>query len=260
MKDTQLIDLFQRARVDDSLAVIEGVQALKHAQRFKADIQLYITCDIELLKRLLAELANDVKERIIAETTEVSEGTFNKLSAKSHRTKVIALAKRKEYSLAQIDDRKPIILLEEPRDLENIGAVIRVAAAADAGAVVITGPLDIWHPAIIRGAAGLHWSLPVFDDSVEPSFSGSTRGSSLNLIRNLLDTNTGRPIISLDPTGEGITNTTIPNNSILIFGTERHGISKKLLSKSDQIVRLPMKTGVSSLNLATSVAATLYQL
>ena len=244
MKDTQLIDLFQRTRGDTSLAVIEGVQALKHAQRFNAEIQLYITCDIELLRTLLAELANDVKDSILENTTEVSEHTFNKLSPQPHRTKVIAIAKRRAYDISKINDKKPIILLEEPRDLENIGAVIRVSAAADAGAVIITGPLDIWHPAIIRGSAGLHWALPVFNFN---SLSSLQRQRS-------------RPIICLDPTGENITKVDIPNNSILIFGTERHGISQQLLVKSDKIVCLPMKSGVSSLNLATSVAATLYQL
>ncbi len=231
MKDTQLIDRFQQARSDDLLAVIEGVQALKHAVRFNAMIDLYITCDIELLESMLAELANDVKESILASITEVSEDTFSKLSPQPHRTKVIALAKRRAYDFSQIDDEKPIILLEEPRDLENIGAVI-------------TGALDIWHPAIIRGAAGLHWAIPVMDVS-NPSFM-RRQGS--------------RQIISLDPTGEELVKSTIPKNSILIFGTERHGISDQLLKKSDQIISLPMKPGVSSLNLATSVAATLYQL
>lgn len=193
---------------------------------------------------MLAELANDVKESILTKVTVVSESTFNKLSPRPHRTKVIALARRKGYYMPDISPSRPIVFLEEPRDLENIGAVIRVAAAADAGAVIISGPLDIWHPAIIRGAAGLHWALPVMSNP-NPSFL-RRQGS--------------RSIISLDPTGDDITKTNIPKNSILIFGTERHGISDKLLSQSDQIIRLPMKSGVSSLNLATSVAATLYQL
>ncbi len=144
-----------------------------------------------------------------------------------------------------IDIDKPIVLLEEPRDLENIGAVIRVAAAANIGAVVISGPLDIWNPAIIRGAAGLHWALPVM---------------SFDKVSSFLREYESRPLISLDPTGKDINLATISRKSILVFGTERHGISQMLLARSDEIVRLPMKEGVSSLNLATSVAATLYQI
>ncbi|MBP9738364.1 RNA methyltransferase [Candidatus Saccharibacteria bacterium] len=245
MKSSQLIDLFQKSRSDDEIAIIEGVQALKHAVRFGAKIDMYITCDITMLSDLLAELADDVKNEILKDVTEVDQETFNKLSPRPHRTSVIALAKRRLYAFKDIDIDKPIVLLEEPRDLENIGAVIRVAAAADIGAVVITGPLDIWNPAIIRGAAGLHWAIPVMNFSQVPSF---------------MRTHKSRPLISLDPTGKDINFTSISSNSILVFGTERHGISEKLLAQSDEIVRLPMKEGVSSLNLATSVAATLYQI
>lgn len=242
MRTTQLVDRFQKARSGKTIAVIEGVQALKHAIRFGAEISEYITYDIDSVKQLLGELATDITDDIFTDFTEVSEETFAKLSRNPHRTKVMALAQRKDYQLSDAPDAKPIVFLENPKDLENIGAVIRVAAAADAGAVVTTGDIDIWHPAVIRGAAGLHWALPV-----------------LNVDATLLDASE-RPLIALDPTGTDFGKATISDDSILIFGTERHGISQKLLDRSDQILRLPMKEGVSSLNLATSVAATLYQL
>ncbi len=242
MKDTRLIDLFQRARPDRSLAVIEGVQALKHAARFQAVFKHIITCDINLLKSMLDELAPDVKALILTQSTEVSEVTFAKLSPQPHRTKVIAIAERTAYTLADLAADKPIILLEDPRDLENIGAVIRVSAAADAAGVLITGPVDIWHPGVIRGAAGLQFALPVLH---------TTTSAVLGL---------QRPIIALDPTGEISTPRSLMKNAVFVFGTERSGISTTMLERSDQIVRLPMKQGVSSLNLATSVAATLYRL
>jgi len=257
MKDSQLIDLFQVARRSDDLAVIEGVQALKHAVRFKAEVQYYITCDIDALNNLLEELAKDVKAEIINNIQEVSEATFAKLSPQPPRTKVIALAKRRSYIIDDIDKSKPIVFLEDPRDLENIGAVIRVSAAADTGAVIIRGPADIWHPAVIRGAAGLQYAIPVLN----MSFSDLIRESSelIDPTVKLEDINLRtRQLISLDPTGTDISDIDIPKNSILVFGTERHGISKELLKQSNQIVRLPMKSGVSSLNLATSVAATLF--
>lgn len=256
MVNSKLIDTIQRARSNKSFAIIEGVQALKHAIRFKAEISEYITCDIDSVKQLLNELANDITHDIFADFTEVSEETFAKLSRNPHRTKVMALAKRRDYQLSDVSDAKPIVFLENPKDLENIGAVIRAAAAADAGAVVITGNIDIWHPAVIRGAAGLHWALPVFDSRHPELDSGSISGATEILKRVQND----RKVVALDPTGEGFNPESAPKSAILVFGTERHGISKELLNKSDQILRLPMREGVSSLNLATSVAATLYQL
>ena len=42
---------------------------------------------------------------------------------------------------------------------------------------------------------------------------------------------------------------------MLAFGTERDGLSDELLARADARVALPMRPGVSSLNLATAVAA-----
>lgn len=202
-----------------------------------------------MLKSLLEELADDVKDSILVQTQEVSEETFQKLSPQPPRTKVIATALRTSYVKEDIDPEKPIVFLEDPRDLENIGAVIRVSAAADAGAVIISGPVDIWHPAVVRGAAGLQFALPVF-----------SLGKVSDILPKTITGTKPRTVVSLDPTGDDIEKCTVPPNALLVFGTERHGISKKILVESDLVVRLPMKDGVSSLNLATSVSATLYRM
>lgn len=241
MRASQIIDLFQTAKRDSDFAIIEGVQALKHALRFEAEIEYIVSIDKDELRQLLKELAPDVINKIDSKLLIVDPETFKKLSPKNHRTKVTTLAKRRRYTLETINQKKPIVFLEDPKDLENIGAVIRVAAAADAGAVVIDSAVDIWHPSIIRGAAGLHYAVPVFNNS-------------LNQIKN------SREVISLDPSGEDIQKQNVLKNTVLIFGTERYGIKKSSLQESDKILRLNMKPGVSSLNLATSVAATLYLL
>lgn len=239
MRDTQLVDHFQRKRTDKTSLVIEGVQALKHTIRFGARLETIISSDLTTLKAFLYELAPEIAEQTLKQTKEVSEAVFQKLSPQPPRTKVIALAQRKKYSLKDLDSKKPVVFLEDPRDLENIGAVIRVAAAADCAGVVISGPVDIWHPAVIRGAAGLHFALPVLNSPLEDL--------------------TRRKLISLDPTGTKLNDLSGFEGSVLIFGTERHGVSQLTLEKSDLIIRLPMKSGVSSLNLATSVAATMYR-
>src|SRR6201999_3059515 len=68
----------------------------------------------------------------------------------------------------------------------------------------------------------------------------------------------GRPLLALDPEGDVIDPGAIPPRAVLAFGTERHGLSDELLAEADGRIALPMRDGVSSLNLATSVAAVLY--
>ncbi|MBI2506580.1 MAG: rRNA methyltransferase [Candidatus Colwellbacteria bacterium] len=158
-------------------------------------------------------------------------------------TGIIAVANRPTHSLEKLLNKKepePIILLENPRDLGNTGAAIRVAAAAGvAGVITISGEHDPWHPAAIRGSAGLHFALPVIR------------------VEELPDSN--RPIIILDSSaGESLSLNTIPPRAILVFGSERYGLGKNLISRAVKSVRIPMRPGVTSLNLATSVAITLY--
>ena len=52
----------------------------------------------------------------------------------------------------------------------------------------------------------------------------------------------------------------IPPGPILAFGAERSGLSNQLMVRARRRLAIPMAPGVSSLNLATSVAVTLYAL
>jgi RNA methyltransferase, TrmH family len=46
---------------------------------------------------------------------------------------------------------------------------------------------------------------------------------------------------------------------VLVFGSERAGISEALSRRADLRLAIPMQPGVSSLNLATAVAVMLYR-
>jgi TrmH family RNA methyltransferase len=137
-------------------------------------------------------------------------------------------------------DPAPVVLLEDPRHFGNLGAAIRVAAAAQAAGVLTTGRQDPWDPVAVRGSAGLHFALPVARLRELPACD--------------------RPLLALDPDGEELRPELVPARALLAFGTERAGLSDELRTRADACLRLPMREGVSSLNLATSVAATLYAL
>jgi len=201
---------------------LEGFHAIKHALRFGADVR-EIRGDPEELERLAATLAPDLAGRFVV--THVQK-------------EAVAMATRPEIDLAAVlNDTRPIVLLEEPRSLANMGACVRVAAAADVAAVLTTGHSDPWHPHALRGAAGLHFALPVARIDALPE--------------------TDRPLVAVDPLGQDY-NGTLPERAILAFGAERYGLSGALLDRAHARIRIPMREGVSSLNLATSVAAVLY--
>ena len=52
----------------------------------------------------------------------------------------------------------------------------------------------------------------------------------------------------------------LPPGATLAFGTERDGLSDEVIARATAHVSIPMRAGVSSLNLATAVAVVLYTL
>ena len=243
--DEELRRRFRSARRDPQLTVLEGFHAYKHALRFGAQIETAVATDPGELERLAADLAPDLLGRIGDGVGEVDAETLAGLVPQAPRTGVVAIARRKAADLeaALADPREaPVVLLEQPRNMGNLGACVRVSAAADAAALLTIGENDPWHPDAVRGAAGLHYALP--------AVAAVERAPRVE----------GRPLLALDPEGDVIDPAMIPPRAVLAFGTERHGLSDQLLAEADGRIALPMRDGVSSLNLATSVAAVLYTL
>ena len=243
------VDRFRAARRAPDLAVLEGFHALKHALRFGAPVVEVATTDPAALDALARDLAPDVAVAMRAAARTIAPERFAELAPRAPRTGVMALAARPAVDVAALlADRAPgpIVLLEDPRNLSNLGACVRVAAGAGAAGVLTTGDNDPWSPDALRGAAGLHYALPVARvDGIAGGPGGDAPASR-------------RPLIAVDPEGEPLDPARLDPRAILAFGTERDGLSAPLLAAADGRVRIPMRAGVSSLNLATSVAAVLY--
>jgi RNA methyltransferase, TrmH family len=207
---------------------LEGFHAVKHALRFAPSLVRSVTVtSLHAAAALAAELAPDVSELLLARAVP---GDVD------HPTGVRGTADR------PVDDRivlrsrsAPLVLLDDPRHPGNAGAAIRVAAAAGASGVAFLGALDPWHPAVVRGSAGLHFALPVLSCALD---------------------DVDGPVLGLDASGNELEE--VPGDAVLVVGSERAGLSDPVRARADRLVSLPMRPGVSSLNLATALSAVLY--
>ncbi len=207
---------------------LEGFHAVKHALRFAPTLVSEVVATSEGRARdLCADLAPDIVEALLARL---------RIDDVDHPTGVRGVASRPAEDRSVLARRTtPLVVLDDPRHPGNAGAAIRVAAAAGASGVALLGALDPWHPAVLRGSAGLHYALPVLACAV-PELVG--------------------PVIALDADGEPWQG--LPDDAILVVGSERAGVSPEALARADRVVSLPMRPGVSSLNLATALSAALY--
>lgn len=230
------VDIARRSQRE---VVLEGVHALKHAVRFGARVHRIVSPDPPRLASLLDELAPDVA--LPVEVEAIDPATWRTVTRGDLPSPSLAIADRPDTDMARVAGAAglhPLVLLDAPTHLGNVGAVVRVAAAADAAGVMVRGRSDPWHPTAVRGGAGLQFALPV------------GRVDTLPVL--------GRPLVAVDPGGVALPSITIPIGAVLAFGTERGGLATDLVAAADLTVAIPMRPGVSSLNLATAVAVLLY--
>lgn len=234
-----IVDRFVSARRDPRLAVLHGFHTVKHAVRFEAALVEAVAPDRDAVVRLAAQLGPDVADAVADLVAEVSPDLFARITPEHPDALVAAIALRPQTEIGDVARSEGrVVFLDRPNHLGNIGAVVRVAAAAGASAVVTTGDRDPWHPAALRGSAGLHFAIPVIRTERLPDLD--------------------RCIVALDPDGEPLSAGSVPDRSVVAFGSERRGLSPAVRDAADRIVAIRMRTGVSSLNLATAVAVALY--
>jgi len=209
---------------------LDGFHCVKHALRFAPELVVEVRVRDRDAARALAErLAPDVAQ-VLSDRAVVADV--------GHHTGVEGTGRLPAPDPAVLTTRSaPLVLLDRPRSPGNAGAVVRVAAAAGASGVAVTGTLDPWHATVLRGSAGLHYALPVLRLGPDELPAG--------------------PYAVLDAGGDPAAD--LPPDAVLVVGTERDGVGADLRARADVVLALPMRPGVSSLNLATATAAALYR-
>ena len=143
----------------------------------------------------------------------------------------------------------PIVILDQVSDPHNVGAIMRTAAAYDAIAVIF--PKD--HsapetPAMAKAASG-----------------------ALDLVKRVQVTNLATTMRELKDAGwwiiglEGESNTLFSDlkfaeKTVIVLGAEGKGMRRLTADLCDERARLPMGTGMESLNVSNAAAIALYQL
>lgn len=227
---------FRAARRDPSLVVLEGLHAVKHALRFDADVIEAWSPNPSTLHQLTAALAPDVAAAILTRTAACAAAVFERLTPGPVSSGIVALARRPQRPWPAAGGS--VIVLDRPRHLGNVGAAIRVAAAAGARGVLVLGDVDPFHPTVVRGAAGLQFAITCRQASTLPTGRG--------------------PLVAFGAGGTPLADAAYPADAWLAFGSERAGLSEEVDAAACRRVTIPMRAGVSSLNLATAVAVALY--
>jgi TrmH family RNA methyltransferase len=232
-----LVAMVAAARRDHQLVLLEGLHPWKHASRFGAIVRMAVTADRPELERLIGTLAPDLDP---ASVDEVDQSVWQQLAPRDTSSPLLAVAEARDWTVDDIGPDGHVVVLDRPRHAGNVGASIRAAAAANAAGVVTLGGVDPWSTSAVRGAAGLQYAVPTVRLDEHADLAAI-----------------GRPTIALDPDGPAL-EALATSPTAWVFGTERDGLDPAVRDSCDRTASLPMRAGVSSLNLAVAVGVVLY--
>jgi TrmH family RNA methyltransferase len=142
-----------------------------------------------------------------------------------------------------------IVALERVQDPGNMGAIIRTADAAGAGAMLLSpGCCEPFSPKAVRGAMGSAFRLPLYRAE---DFTG--------LLRRCADS--GYAILAGVLDGENVfAAKDLPDKFVLMIGNESGGLSEAALACATRRLRVPMAGGAESLNAGVAAGVLLYAL
>ncbi len=180
----------------------------------------------------------------------VAEGLFTSLSGKDHPQGILALVRQAWHPLEAIGPALApwMLAVTSPQDPGNIGALLRTLDAVGAsGLILLEGGADPFHPTAVRASMGALFRLRVAAASTEAFLAWSGQqgftlyGSSASAVTDYRSMRCALP-------------------AVLLLGSEREGLPEDLQERCEQVVSLPMRGGVTSLNLAVAGGILLYQM
>jgi 23S rRNA (guanosine2251-2'-O)-methyltransferase len=227
-------------------AVIEAIRGGKEIERIM--IQSGLSND------LIKELINTAKAHGVPYTF-VPQEKLKRVSSKNHQGVICLLSAITYASLDNLIDsawregREPFLLiLDRVTDVRNFGAIARTAESAGIDGVIIPdkGNAPITADAMKTSAGALN-HLPV------------CREKDLVKTVKMLRDNGIRVFACTEKGKTELYEAQLEGPIALIMGSEEDGISDALLRQADELVNIPMKGRIGSLNVSVAAGIALYE-
>lgn len=181
----------------------------------------------------------------------VTDSVYDKLKDTKNPQGIAAVLPFFAYSmdtLPAVDPDQIVLYLRDIQDPGNLGTIIRTAAAANVGAILVSdGSVDVYNDKTLRSAMGAVFKIPIVpnvtDEELDQFCSDEDRavyGTAATGTTSYVDADYDRPVV-------------------VAFGNEGNGLADDFLSCCDEVLTIPMRSDTESLNLSMSVGIVVYK-
>ncbi len=175
----------------------------------------------------------------------VSEKIMASLSGQNNALTVVAAFKQRYAT--EVKPQGVWVALEDMRDPGNLGTIIRTADAVAASGIVLVGQsCDPFSRDCVRATTGSIFGIPLVRMEADvfivlcKTWQGDVVGTHLKATEDF--------------------RRTYKSPTLLVMGSEGHGLSEELVAACKTLVCIPMRGGAESLNVATATALMLYEI
>ena len=231
---------------------IKLIRSLEH-KKDRRDSGLFMAEGLAMLDR--AETLGWVPDYLVAtkpqaifdgvKPTIVTEKVMAEISGQNNPHDVLGVFKQKYQPHPTKEG--VWLALEEIRDPGNLGTILRTADAVDVTGVILVGDsCDPYSPESVRASTGSIFGVTLVRMNKE---------GAMDLARAWEG-----EVVGTASAAKHDFRRVYKSPTLLLMGNESRGLAPDLTSSCTNLVRIPMKDGVESLNVAVATALMLYQL
>ena len=230
-----------RERRKSGRIVLDGMHLIEsYVERFGPPDEIVVS-EAGLAR---AEIARCLAQRPGRAVTVLADALFAELATVDTPSGIMAVAALPRGG-RQPDPAADAVLLDGIQDPGNLGSILRTAAAAGFGQVLLSPDCaQAWSPKTLRAAMGAHFLLAIHENGDLPGFLATYRGQSLvtapDGAADLFTAELGRPVA-------------------WVFGSEGQGVRPEVSALAGQRLRIPMPGHAESLNVGAAAAVCLFE-
>ena len=145
------------------------------------------------------------------------------------------------------DTGSKILILDGIQDPGNLGTIIRSSVAFNIDTILLSEKcVSIYNPKVLRATQGMIFNINILEKEIIP-FIIELKSNGYKIYSTKVDG------------GKDIRNVDTSNKYALVMGSEGLGVSKDVLSLSDEYIYIKMNNQCESLNVGVATSIILYE-
>lgn len=226
----------KKFRQTEGLFLVEGEKVVLEVIASNFTIHTLLCTDLFYEKYAKTIDEAEIEDCILVKSTDlIGIGTY-----KSNDT-AIAIVYMPETTFQPAPTEGVTLVLEDINNPGNLGTILRIADWYGISQILCShSSTDLYAPKVIQSSMGSFTRVNVYYVDLEEWLSQSKW-----------------PVFGAVLSGKSVYNTNLPENAILVMGSESHGISKELLAHIEHKIAIPRVGGAESLNVSVATAVLL---